>query len=309
MRHPDFPSSAVTSTVTSAVTSSSVPATWQANLRLRFSARAHGEGARTALVERRHKGPLLVQKPLYPEGDAICHAVVLHPPAGIAGGDQLEIDIAVEAGAHAVLTTPGATKWYKSLGREASQQVRITVADGAHVDWLPQENIVFDDARARIATDVRVARGGSAIGWDAVVLGRQASGERWSQGALWLDTRVGELDGASKPLWIEQSYVDADCALRTALPGMDGLPVLGTLWAIGEGATAELAEALAERLPYREDLRAGVTCMTSADQRMLLLRVLGQHIEPVRHLLIDCWTQLRAPIHGVPARPLRLWAT
>lgn len=298
MRHPDLPSTLVAS--------SAMPATWQASLRLTFAARGQGEGMRTALVERRHKGPLMVQKPLYPEGDAICHAVVLHPPAGIAGGDLLDIDIAVQPGAHAVLATPGATKWYKSLGREASQRVRIDVAGGARLDWLPQENIVFDDARARIGTDVRVARGGSAIGWDAVVLGRQASGERWSQGALWLDTRVGN---GERPLWIEQSFVDADCALRTALPGMDGLPVLGTLWAVGEGATAELAEALAERCPYREDLRAGVTCMTSSDQRMLLLRVLGRHIEPVRHLLIDCWTQLRGPIHGVPARPLRLWAT
>ncbi|RLK45833.1 urease accessory protein UreD [Cupriavidus plantarum] len=299
MRHPDFPSSLA------------MPAAWQASLRLRFAARGEGGAMRTALVERRHKGPLMVQKPLYPEGDAICHAVVLHPPAGIAGGDLLDIDIAVEPGAHAVLATPGATKWYKSLGRDASQQVRIAVADGARLDWLPQENIVFDDARARIGTDVRVSRGGSAIGWDAVVLGRQASGERWSRGALWLDTRVGN---AGRPLWIEQSFVDAhaDAALRTAWPGMDGLPVLGTLWAVGEGATTELAEALAERLPYRDDLRAGVTCMVSPASdgpRMLLLRVLGRHIEPVRHLLIDCWTQLREPIHGVPARPLRLWAT
>ncbi|MGO4279585.1 MULTISPECIES: urease accessory protein UreD [Cupriavidus] len=289
MRHPDFPSQLA------------MPA-WHASLRLRFAARA----GRTALVERRHQGPLLVQKPLYPEG-GICHVVVLHPPAGVAGGDRLDIDIAVEAGAHAVLATPGATKWYKSLGREAAQQVRIEVADGARLDWLPQENIVFDDARARIATDVVVAPTGSAIGWDAVVLGRQASGERWSSGALWLDTRVA---GPDRALWIEQSQVDATSPLRPAVAGMDGLHILGTLWAVGQGATPALAETLAEQLPYVPDLRAGVTCLAgSAGQSMLLLRVLGRDMEAVRRVMTGAWSTLRAPIHGVAARPLRLWAT
>ena len=289
MRHPDFPSSLA------------VPSAWYASLRLRFAVRA----GRSAMIERRHEGPLRVQKPLYPEGD-ICHGVVLHPPAGVAGGDRLDNGIAVEAGAHAVLATPGATKWYKSAGRDAAQLVRIDVAEGAKLDWLPQENIVFDDARARIATDVVVAPGGSAIGWDAVVLGRLASGERWASGALWLDTRVG---GPDRALWIEQSHFDAASPLRSAVAGMDGLPILGTLWAVGQGATQELAEALAERLPYRPDLRAGVTCLTAHGQSMLLLRVLGRDMEAVRHLMIDNWTALRMPIHGVPARPLRLWST
>jgi len=293
MRHPDFPQPL---TMTSA---------WHASLRLRFAVRA----GRTAMVERRHEGPLRVQKPLYPEGD-ICHGVVLHPPAGVAGGDRLDIDIGVASGAHAVLATPGATKWYKSLGRDATQHVRIDVADGAKLDWLPQENIVFDDARARIATEVVVAPGGSAIGWDAVVLGRQASGEHWASGALWLDTRVG---GPERALWIEQSHFDAASPLRGAVAGMDGLHILGTLWAVGQGATQELAEALAERLPYRADLRAGVTRLVgsgpSAGQPMLLLRLLGRDMEVVRHLMIDGWSTLRMPINGVPARPLRLWST
>jgi len=288
MRHPDFPPAVA------------APSGWQATLSLRFAER----GGRTALVERRHKGPLLVQKPLYPEGD-ICHAVVLHPPAGIAGGDQLEIDIAVEPGAHAVLATPGATKWYKSLGREASQQVRMTVAAGARLDWLPQENIMFDDARARIATFVDVAPGASAIGWDTVVLGRLASGEQWSRGELWLDTQV-RIDG--RPRWIEQSHLEAASPLRHAAAGLDGLNILGTLWAVGEGATQALAESLAAALPYSPDLRAGVTCLPGP-QPMLLLRVLGHRMESVRRVLVDAWTALRAPVHGVPARPLRLWST
>ncbi len=289
MRHPDFPSTLA------------VPPAWQASLRLRFAAR----GGRTTLTERQHRGPLMVQKPLYPEG-GICHAVILHPPAGVAGGDTLDIDVHAEAGTHAVIATPGATKWYKSLGRDASQHARLTVEAGARLDWLPQENIVFDDARARIATELDIAPGGSAIGWDAVVLGRQASGEQWAQGVLRLDTRV-RCDG--RALWIEQSHLDAASPLRSAMPGLDGMCVLGTLWAVGSAATQELAEALAERLPHTADLRAGVTRLSSPAQSMLLLRVLGRQMEPVRHLMVEAWSALREPIHGEPARPLRLWAT
>lgn len=280
-----------------------MPPAWEASLRLGFAAR----GERTALVERRHRGPLLVQKPLYPEG-GICHAVILHPPAGIAGGDTLQIDLVAGAGAHAVLATPGATKWYKSLGREAAQRVTLTLEAGARLDWLPQENIVFDDAHARLATTVTVAPGASAIGWDAIVLGRQASGETWSRGTLHMETRIA-LAGSPRALWIERAQLDAGSSLRHAPAGLDGLNVMGTLWAVGEGATQALAETLAEALPYRPDLRAGVTRLEQDGQAMLLLRVLGARMEAVRGVMVQAWTALREPIHGVPAKPLRLWAT
>lgn len=288
MLPPDLPS-------TSAVSG------WQASLSLRFAHR----GTRSTLVENRHRGPLLVQRPLYPEG-GVCHVVILHPPAGIAGGDELEIGITVEDGAHAVLTTPGATRWYKSGGRAAAQRVTLCVATGARLDWLPQENILFNDARAQITTHLTVAPGASALGWDAVVLGRQTSGETWTGGTLRLATHI---TAGSRALWIEQAQLDAGSPLRTAAVGLDGLGVMGTLWAVGAGATQALAETLAARLPDRADLRAGVTRFAEAGHSMLLLRVIGAEMEAVRHIMVAAWTALREPMHGVAARPLRLWAT
>src|SRR5258706_3658886 len=99
------------------------PRGWEAVLQLAFQRR----GERTVLARRSSLGPLAVQKALYPEGDLVCHAILLHPPGGIAGGDRLEISVAIETGAHLLLTMPMATKGYRSTGAEALQSVGISV--------------------------------------------------------------------------------------------------------------------------------------------------------------------------------------
>ena len=85
---------------------------WQARLELSFQL----SGGRTILARRQHVGPLIVQRPFYPEGPEVCHTYLLHPPAGIAAGDRIEAAVSVEEGAHVLLTTPGAAKWYRSGG-------------------------------------------------------------------------------------------------------------------------------------------------------------------------------------------------
>src|SRR5258706_70220 len=134
-------------------------ASWKGELRLEFERR---EG-RTVLAKRRHDGPLVVQKPLYPEGGAVCHAILVHPPAGIAGGDELEFSARAAEGAHALLTTPGAGKWYRSGGAWARQRLEFDAREGACIEWLPQETIVYDGALADIRTAVRVACGGRLL--------------------------------------------------------------------------------------------------------------------------------------------------
>jgi len=279
-------------------------ASWQAQLKLGFAQRA----GRSFLAERRHLGPLRVQKPLYPEGDAICHAIIVHPPGGIAGGDTLDIEVDVGSASHAVIATPGASKWYKSNQRSARQTITLQVHEHARLDWLPQNNIVFDEARAELNLTLVLAESASAIGWEASQLGRQTAGERWLAGSLRSTTTLQRPDG--RLLWTERALLEAGDPLRRAPQGLAEWPVFGTLWASGpacRGDTArQLCEALAATLPFDAQVRAGITCLPGD---LLLLRGVARNMEALQALLTRCWTQLRPAIHQVPAQPLRIWTT
>jgi urease accessory protein len=273
---------------------------WSAKLHLRFAHRETG----TVLMERHHSGPLTVQKALYPEGRQVCHAVIVHPPGGVAGGDDLNLEIELEANSRAVVTTPAAGKWYKAPGRPCRQQVTIRLAQGSSLDWLPQENIFFNATRVESAFRLQIDPGATAMGWEIAVLGRQASGEQWTGGSLDCTTSVQRTDGL--PLWFERLAFGACDAVRKAPQGLFGYNVFGTLWAIGSGCTAAHTEELAAALPFKTGLRAGATCLPDG---VLLIRALADSVEPLRQLMIDCWLRLRPQIHGLPPQRLRLWAT
>lgn len=274
-----------------------LPATgWRATLELGFKS----DGARTWLARRRHSGPLVVQRPFFPEGPTICQAVLVHPPAGIAGGDVLEIDIDIDNGARVQLTTPGAGKWYRGFGRDARQTVNISVARDAVCEWLPQENIVFDGSQAAMTLDVKLENGGVFCGWDFTCLGRPRSGERFENGTL--RQRVA-ISRGGRPQFRERACFDAEETDVSASCVLGGHCSYGSMFLAGISIEESVLEAA--RKVVNECRHAGVTRIGET----LVARWVGQNIEAGRALFTRLWAQLRPIYLGRDVVAPRIWNT
>ncbi len=279
---------------------------WAARLTLRCEF-AHGA---SRITHRAHHGPLRLLKPLHPEGPALCHAVIVHPPGGVVGGDTLALDISVAPRAHLVVTTPGAQKWYRSDGREAAADTSLRVEDGAALEWLPQETIVFDAARARQTLTIAVAAGGRFFGWEALSLGRAARAERFTRGLFRQRIEIVR-DGA--PLWRETlDLTDEDPLLASPL-GFAGRTHSATAWALWPARDAAETEALLVAVRTALDTRGTegglVWGAASPEPGLIVVKMLADSIEAAQGLLITVRDTLRAPIFHHPAQPLRLWST
>lgn len=274
---------------------------WQARLQLGFERRDAAGQNTTVLARREHFGPLRVQKALYPEGAQTCHAIVLHPPSGIAGGDQLDIEVNMGSHSHALLTTPGAGKWYRSAGAEAAQTLRLHVGKNATLEWLPQETIVFDGALARMETEIHLDAEARYIGWEVLCLGRRAASETFSRGHLHLATRITRGD---KPIWLERGHLTGNDPLLASPIGLAGYSVCATLLATGTPDTA-LLSSCREIIPTEAGARYAITALPD----LYVARYLGHASESARDWLAKIWQLLRPALIGREAQMPRIWST
>ncbi len=266
---------------------------WHAELELGYG--RFGDSTRPP--QRRHVGPLRVQKHLYAEGPEVCQHIIVHPPGGIAGGDRLNICASVGPDAWAQLTSPGAAKWYRAAG-PAYQSLTLNVAAGATLEWLPQETIVFSDARAELTTRIELEGDGRLFYWDMVALGRLASGERFEHGHFQsqLDIRRdGQL------LWHERQRVIGGDGLLDSPIGLDGNPVFATLLVTGE-ISAELLQTCRD-LP--NPVRGDLTQLPG----LVVARCLAVEALQARAWLIELWRLLRPALLGREALAPRIWST
>ena len=280
---------------------------WHARLALQYerqAARGGADGART-VARFLHEGPLRILQSLYPEGDAICHNVLVHPPSGLVAGDRLDIGIDVAAGAHGVITTPGAGRFYRSEGDRATQHVQARLGEGARLEWLPMEAICYSGCNAENRLDLQLAPGAECIGWDVTALGLPTSNLPFVAGRL---RQHLEVAGG----WLERGTIQADDARLLDGPlGLAGQRCIATLFlATGSDLgherreqALEIARAVLEGSPLRE--RAGAT---APDSRTVVVRVLSDVVEPAMGLLKAVRNAWRPALWGLAANPPRTWA-
>ncbi len=265
------------------------------------------DGKTTRLIRREHVGPLLVQKPLYPEGPECCHAVIIHPPGGVVGGDELAISASVGDGAHALLSTPGAAKWYRCNGRVSRQQLRIDIGRDGALEWLPQETILFNDADVVLDSHVELQAGARYLGCEILCFGRTASGERFGRGRVRQSLKI---HSGGKPVFVEQGTLMGNGSMIHSALGLSGHTVCASLIAV-VGVGRPLTNTVISRV--RETctplVNAGAKFGATHMKSVVLVRYLGDSSEVARKVMLAAWQVLRPALLGRDSTELRIWNT
>ncbi len=278
---------------------------WQGSLALAYR-RDEIHGAARTVVHDRHDGPLRVLASLYPEGPTVCHNVLVHPPGGLVGGDVLDIGVTLAPDAHALITTPGATRFYRSTGAPATQRLHAVLAEGARLEWLPLETLAYSGCIAQNTMRFGLAPSAEMMGWDVLALGLPASDQAFVRGRF---TQSIELPGR----WLERGVIDAtDARLLDSPLGWAGHRVMGTLWFAAGGALPAIRrDGLldAARAATQDNALQASAGATSVHDGIVVLRVLAPRVEPLMTLLTRVWGAWRELAWQLPACTPRVWRT
>jgi urease accessory protein len=274
---------------------------WHAKLNIDYQV----EQKRT-VARHSHNGPLRVLQSLYPEGDTICHNVLVHPPGGLVGGDTLDLTIAASAAAHGQIPTPGATRFYRSLGEPAIQRTRISLQDQARMEWLPLEAIAYNACLAENHLSVSLGPDAEFMGWDLTAFGLPGAKLPFNEGQFLQHIEV-------PGVWLERGLLQAqDHRLMDGPLGLAGQRCMASLFFVSGSPMArgrrdaglELARQVIDAHPLGQ--MAGVTCPNA---QVMVLRVLALLVEPAADLLRQVWQVWRQHFWQLPATVPRIWST
>ena len=278
---------------------------WHASLELNYSLRESSVGSKT-VAHFDHTGPLRILQSLYPEGDAICHNVLVHPPGGLVGGDTLDLKIDVAPGAHGLLTTPGAARFYRSDGELALQRTAITVAENARMEWLPLEAIAYNGCLAENRLSLSLAPGAQLLGWDVTALGLPAANKPFESGNFCQHLQA-------PGVWLERANIKAlDALLLNSPLGLAGHRCFATLFFVSGTplARAQIQSALdVARAVIDAHPLASTAGATSPDRKIIVVRVLAPLVEPAMQLLQRIRNEWRQHFWALSGALPRVWTT
>ena len=273
---------------------------WHAALQLDYQ-----KNSEKTDVAHTHNGPLRVLKSLYPEGSAICHTVLVHPPGGLVGGDRIDIRLTAHPYSHALVTTPGATRFYRTEKGLAAQELKAKICRHARLEWLPLETIAYNQCQGLNKICFEIEDGGELIAWDITALGLPTAALPFEQGQLQQHMEV-------KDIWLERGLIDAnDHRLMSGPLGLANHRCTSTLvFATGTDMTRDrrnFALSLARDVANRQsgEVLAGVT---SPHARIVVLRALSPLVEPTQTLFRAVWAAWRNGLWEIESKPPRIWA-
>jgi len=263
-------------------------------LRLGFERR----GPATVLARARYTLPLQVLAPMALDDPAAVVSVV-NPTGGLLGGDRLTIDVSVGPAAHACLTTPSATKVYRTSGAPARQDVTLRLEAGAICEWVPDHTIPFAGSALRQRIEVEIADGACLILVDAFAAGRVGRGERWAFRRLESAVTVRDAKGR---LLQDRFVLTEDGALEPgALGATDGRPYFASMAVIAADAEAFRREVTARFAVEGEVLIAA----GALPRRGAVVRCLAASAPALLHAVDALWTTARREVLGLPPLALR----
>jgi len=256
----------------------------------------------THLIHSFVKAPLKVQRPFYPEGDKVCHSVILHTAGGIVGGDRNAQTIQLQPHAHALITTAAAGKVYRSNGRLARQTIQINIESGACLEWLPQETIIFNGAIYQQALKVELAPGACWLGWEITRFGRSARGEKFLEGEWRSHTEIWQ---QGQPILIDRQWIPGGEAIVNSPNGLARQPIVGNLIWIGKPISSEIIEQI--QTLWEAKKGSGEAGVTQTQAKGLLCRYRGASTAEVRNWFTEVWQLLRLSLLKRPAIKPRVW--
>jgi urease accessory protein len=267
---------------------------WRGKLNLVYTSRHNS----TQLITNENQAPLKVQRPFYPEGEKVCHSVILHTAGGVVGGDRLSSNFHLKSNAQALITTAAASKIYRSNGLQARQNIEIKIDSGGCLEWLPQETIIFNDAIYRQDLRVELAADATFLGWEITRFGRSARGEKFVSGDWRSNTEIWR-EGI--PLWIDRQWLPGREEVFASAYGLSGKPITGSFVWIGCNVSSEIVEKARNFLQGEADY--GVTLL----EHGLLCRYRGFSTSEVRNWFISVWLLLRMSFLGRGGSVPRVW--
>ena len=270
---------------------------WQACQNLGFALKGH----KTVLAENAHVGPLMVQKPFYPEDASCCHIYLIHPPGGIVGGDELTINVNLDTHSHALITTPAANKFYRSDGRLAVQNQIFNVSEHATLEWLPQETVYFNDAFSQSKTKIILNETSKLFAWEVQCLGLPAQKELFNSGSCLQHFEVWQ---KQQPLLLESNrFIGSDSQLSSPW-GMNKQTSVGTFALTDRETRIDRSQVLGLLKNFPDTVSA-----CTHVNGLFIIRALALYAEPIKDLFIKLWEVLRPILLECQPCPPRIWQT